>query len=122
MKEELKAKDWQDGEGVIMLSRSEIRARAFEDAAKEMDRLVKVMEQQRKRVITEGQFDWPSGYIADREGHAVWLRKWAEEERSKDDGTDVEDSTGALLQSMAEKERSNAPVDVLKEDKSIYGE
>lgn len=32
----------------------------------------------------------------------IRIKQWAEEERSKDDGTNVEDSTGALLKSMSE--------------------
>lgn len=58
----------------------ETRAQAFEDAAKEMDRLVGIMKEQQQRILFEDQRDWASSYIADREGHAVWLRKWAERE------------------------------------------
>lgn len=61
-----------------------IRALAFEDAAEEMDRLVEVMREEQTRVKRLGVRDWTSGYIADREGHAVWLRDRAKAERSKE--------------------------------------
>lgn len=61
-----------------------IRADAFEDAAVEMDRLVEVMKEQHERITTQSSRNWASSYIADREAHAVWLRKWAEKERNKE--------------------------------------
>lgn len=63
-----------------------IRAQAFEEAAEEMDRLVVIMREEQKRIreSTNRFPDWCNSYISDREGHAVWLRKWAKEERNKE--------------------------------------
>lgn len=61
-----------------------IRAQAFEEAAEEMDRLVVVMRGEQERIKGTGQPDWPGSYIADREGHAIRFRKWAEKERNKE--------------------------------------